>query len=286
MDQEELKKIALRYGSLVGAVLGGQTSIAQVAYVSVEDTLQHNNAQRTFNIDNDTSGLMDYRIIQYVDTTQFSISGSFIQARGFAQNQVVGLDYGNYYYPFRLDMGTLIGPDTIFKGLGTSRNWGQLALEVNDTTYPNDKFRGASDAFIGLRFGAFVDDTIRTHYGWMRVDVASDHRSIVIRDYAYQVEAETPIMAGEGMPGFSIEEDEVPMPSMSQRGEYLHVEFPEEIMRTNGTLVIRDMQGRPLREYKIEERQTRLRLEDLPKGIHVATLDHEGRRHSLKVVVY
>jgi hypothetical protein len=47
--------------------------------------------------------------------------------------------------------------------------------------------------FVGVQFP--IDG--RNHYGWIRVQVANDGTSLKIRDYAYHIEPETIIKAGE-----------------------------------------------------------------------------------------
>ena len=94
-----------------------------------------NNAYYDLNLDGDSLGIIDYRFIQYVDTSIFNVSGNFIQSRGTAGNSVMGLDYGNYAYPFNLSPGDSIGPGKPFRGSGGSNSVGQLSLEISDTGF-------------------------------------------------------------------------------------------------------------------------------------------------------
>ena len=288
MKKKNVKKIALHYTGVASALLGAQQANAQVNYVDLPDTtLNTNNATLELNIDNDTNGVVDYRIIQYVDTTDFNVSGSFIQARGTGRNQVVGLDYANYYYPFKLNLGAEIGPDTIFKGLGTSRNWGQLALSIADTSYPNDQFAGGvTDGFIGLRFRDFRNDTLRNFYGWLRVDVAPDLKSITIKDYAWQEQFDSSIVAGEGSGLLGLQAAEKVQPKLQQRGTFLHVILPESIQQEAYELSFTDLSGKTLKTIRLQPDETQVPLKDLPKGILVARVQAGGQENSLKVVVY
>lgn len=286
MQKKDIKKIALGYAGVASAVLGFQKANGQVVYVDINDvTLNLNGDTLDLNIDSDTNDIVDYRFIQFVDT--INVSGSFIQARGTAGNQVLGMDYGNYYYPFKLNMGDAIDTNQIFNGVGTSLNWGQLALDVNDTTYPNDQFAGGvTDGFIGIRFGGVVDDTARTFFGWIRVDVASDLKSITIKDYAYQSDYTNGIQAGEGMPGFSINELELEIPKLNQRGRFVDVSLPESFSTSMGELIFTDLSGREVERTTFEGANYTHALEALPKGVLIASVESEGRRASIKVVSY
>ncbi|MDZ7846046.1 MAG: hypothetical protein U5L96_04390 [Owenweeksia sp.] len=81
-----------------------------------------------YNIDLDTNGVVDFRITQIVDSSSADLSGTVIEGRGPAANQVLGMDYGNYNYPFKLNVGDTIGPGKPFKGLNNNDRTGYLGL--------------------------------------------------------------------------------------------------------------------------------------------------------------
>ena len=219
--------ILLRYSGVVSAILASAGVKAQPDTVlTVVDTTLNMNGQ-SFDIDLDTNGVVDFRINQIVDSTNFDITGVTIQARGPAANQVLGLDYANYNYPFRLSVGDTIGPGKPFSGVGTGSRIGYLGLIVDGTTYPNSQFvNGVTDGFLGVRFEGNLDSIVETYYGWIRVDVAADLRSVTIRDFAYITVPDSMIRAGFGSP-IGIDEVEIPQPQMAQRGQYLDYELPE-----------------------------------------------------------
>lgn len=291
MDKETLQKLVFRYGSLATALIGLDKAQGQVVYTDVIDTtLATNNALYELNIDGDTAGVVDFRIIQYVDTTQYNASGSFIQSRPGEASQVLGLNYGSYHYPFKLNVRDEIAADTNYKGTGGPSDLGQLAFSINDTTYPNDKFRdtaGVEDGYLGLRFTISENDTDRTHYGWLRVDVAADLKSITIKDFAYEARPGEAIRAGEGAPFFDLPEagEEWPV-TFYQAGRSLRVELPEG-ERGPHRLRIHDLGGRALKTYEVEGAQWEQSLASLPQGVLVARLEGpQGQVKSIKVVNY
>ena len=281
--KEKNKEESLKYLGAIGGLLAAYGADAQITYVDVADTtLNTNNAQWRLNIDEDTLGVIDYRFIQYVDTSVFNVSGNFIQALGSSGNSVLGLDYGNYAYPFNLSPGDTIGPGKSFKGAGGSSAVGQLALEVNGSGQPNDKFTGAVDGLIGLRFRATVNDTLRTFYGWIRVDVGADFKSITIKDYAYNTQEGASITAGEGSSWIGTEELEVDRFALRQMGDQLYFENPNpevelEIISTSGQLI---------HEAQFEEGPHRFDLSQLPKGIYIARLRHAQHSEEIRVIAF
>jgi hypothetical protein len=282
MEKKELQILSKRYLGVATGILALQQAQGQVRYVDIPDTtLSTNNAIYSLNIDQDTNGVIDFRFIQYVDTTEYAISGSFIQTRGAGINRVLGLDYANYNYPFKLNLGDTIGPARSFKGAGGPWQWGQLAMQVGNTTYPNDQFSGgATDAFIGLSFKADRNDTIRTFYGWVRVDVAPDHKSITIKDFAWQEQWDEAIAAGEGS-SIGLTERTVEGLELQQRGGFLWITNPKKEAR----LSFYDLQGRIIETQRFERGARKIALSHLKGGIYVARLYGEKEREEIKVVV-
>ncbi len=281
--KDKKKEESLKYLGAIGGLLAAYGADAQITYVDIADTtLNTNNATWNLNIDADTAGVIDYRFIQFVDTSIFNVSGTFIQSLGLAGNSVLGLDYGNYAYPFNLSPGDTIGSGKPFKGSGGGNALGQLALEISGSGQINDKFNGAIDGLIGLRFRAEVNDTIRNFYGWVRVDVAADYKSVTIKDYAYNTEFGEQIRAGEGSPWIGIEEYEEDRFGLKQLDEelFFEVPFPQaqlQILNLGGSLVL---------EKDYEEGMHQFDLNQLPKGIYIARVSSKVYSEDLKVISY
>ena len=281
--KDKNKEESLKYLGAIGGLLAAYGADAQITYVDVADTtLNTNNAEWRLNIDEDTLGVIDYRFIQYVDTSVFNVSGNFIQALGSAGNSVLGLDYGNYAYPFNLSPGDSIGSGKPFKGAGGSNAVGQLALELNGAGQPNDNFTGAVNGLIGLRFRADVNDTLRTFYGWLRVDVAADFKSITIKDYAYNTQYGEGITAGEGSTWIGIEDQEVDRFALRQMGEQLFFENPSSEVE----LKIFSTSGQMIHQAKFEKGPHRFDLNQLAKGIYIARLSNAQYAEEIRIISF
>ncbi len=282
MNEKKKSAESLKYLGALTGVLAAPAMQGQIKYVDLADTtLNTNNAFYDLNIDEDSLGIIDYRFIQYVDTSIFNVSGSFIQARGTAGNSVLGLDYANYAYPFNLSPGDSIGPGQVYKGSGGANSVGQLALEINDTGHVNDKFVGAFNALIGLRFRADVNDTIRAFYGWVRVDVAADYKSMTIKDMAYKEQYGEGITAGEGAPWIGLNEEELPNFALQQLGEQLHFDLERE-----ASLALIGLDGKLIEESQWSKGAHSLPLADLSPGIYIARLHDGQQQEEIRVVVY
>lgn len=291
MKKEKLEKTILRYSGVATALLGAQVANGQVIWTDIADTtIQTNGGFYDLNIDQDTAGIVDFRIVQVIDSlsSAFAVTGVLVKAQGNAGNQVLGANYGNYNYAFRLNVGDSIGNGRPFNGLNTSRNVGYMAFEGDGSGYPNSQWvdtnNGITDGFLGLRFKADVNDTIRTFYGWARIDVSDSLESFTIKDFAYESTPLTAITAGQGSP-IGIEEIQTEMPSLNQRALVLDISLPESF-KPESEIIFTDLSGKMIRKIESKGYKSSICLEDLPKGVMVATIRTNGLDTSKKVVIY
>jgi len=284
MKEKNTKKIVLRYTGAAAAVLGSQAVNAQIEHTPANPRTANANGQSLLvNLDNDT--VADFRITQLVDSADFS--GVLISTASEAANQVLGLDYGNYNYPFKLQEGDVIGPGQPFNGLRSADDLGYMALSVYDTvSYPNDQFDDGMEGYLGVRFEGTneEDSTISTYYGWIRIEVAADLKSFTVSDYAYETTPDSMILAGYG-DGIGLEEEQMERIDLSQRGEFLDLEIPASL-RAEASLRFYDLNGVLLREEEIKNHQQTISLVDLPKGVLVATLENKDQKVSKKILIY
>ena len=289
MKKDKLEKALLNYSGVATALLGVQAVNGQVIITDIPDTTLNTNGEvYDFNIDLDTSNIIDFRITQYVDSGLYRMTGVTIETSNAGGNQVLGMDYANYNYPFKLDLNDSITPTGPWKGLGPAnvagKELGYMALSIADTTYPNSQFvGGVTDGYLGVKFQGNLNDTVRTFYGWIRLDVAADLRSVTIKEFAYNRSFGEKVYAGN--PWVGSEEIVLRQPEMVQRGKFLDISFPEELSAP-ATLQFFDLGGKLIREEEITSAQNRVELSNLPKGMLVAAVSNGSVSASKKVVIY
>ncbi|AEV32266.1 hypothetical protein Oweho_1266 [Owenweeksia hongkongensis DSM 17368] len=291
MKKDKLEKALINYSGVATALLGATAAQGQVIINDIPDTtLSTNGAVYAFDInqDIDTSNYIDFRIRLFVDSGLYRYTGVTIETNNVAGNQVLGMDYANYNYPFKLGFNDTVGTAGPWKGLGSSNVAGKLlgymALSINDTTYPNSQFvGGVTDGFLGLKFQGDFNDTIRTYYGWIRLDVAADLKSVTIKEHAFNSDYGQPVYAGNLWVG--AEELAARTPELVQRGKYLDVTFPDEL-QSAATLQFFDLGGKLIREEELTAANSRIELENLPKGMVVAAVNNGQVSASKKVVIY
>ena len=81
---------------------------------------------------------------------------------------------------------------------GGSSIWNSYAtiFELDrDPGNPEEKygFAGNGDVLIGIRFMIGT----QLHYGWMKINAASDYKSIIVKEVAYDIRPNVEVRAGE-----------------------------------------------------------------------------------------
>lgn len=287
MEKEKLEKIILKYSGMAGAVLSTGGVHAQIVHIDVPDTTLDRNGSY-FDVDfiQDTSGLVDFRIYQIKDSSSYDINGIIIQNRGNAGNQVMGIEVANYNYAYQLYLNDTIDASKEFSGINEGKNVGYLAFEVLGDTYTYSEWvnpNGIEGSFLGVKFRSPVNDTLRTFYGWIRLDVAADLKSCIIRDFAYNSQYDSAITAGQLYIGE--QEFEMEKPELVQRGSVLEFNLPDSY-RPEGKLIFTALSGAEIRSIDIHARKNSIELTDLPKGVILATVYSNGLKNTRKIVIY
>lgn len=149
--------------------------------------------------------------------------------------------------------------DSITATLGI---WGHDQFGILD-----DAWYSGTDAYIGTRFKL----NNQWHYGWIRINIAVNRLSFVIKDYAYQQLPLTGIKAGHGMTGLAIPTSPqvAVFPNPSQTSITFSVDFPE----SDAELHIWSSAGQKLFP-RINTTNGQLILEkgELPEGIYLYQL--------------
>jgi hypothetical protein len=120
----------------------------------------------------------------------------------FAQNvRLLGIPIGNV----SLAMTTSSEDPYIVKNLvsksvinTTSKDWSQLSfLSIFNNEFTanvvDEGYAGKGDVVIGVQF--LIDGNI--HFGWIVVNISSTRKYIIVKEVAYDIRANTEILAGE-----------------------------------------------------------------------------------------
>jgi hypothetical protein len=139
-------------------------------------------------------------------------------------------------------------------------------------------FAGQGDKYIGVHFSVGVN----THYGWILVNVAADLSSITIKSFAYELQTNTAILAGDmGLVG--IDAKEYPefqiVPSPAQ--DIIQLSAP-----AGGNISFMDISGKIVHSSAVEKGTHTINISHLTQGMYfVKFLSDDGVAEMRKLVV-
>jgi len=181
----------LSYSAMAAAFVACSSDAnADIVYVDITDASLVLGDFATLDLDGD--GVVDFGFILDSDTPDWT----FVQAFGYLSalsygnpnNQIAGYSGAFLPYASAIDSGAEIGAGLDF--LTSTYNLAFIASLYSGVTY--GQFGDGTDKFMGIQFD--ISGTL--HYGWIRVNATVDPVTLTIKDWAYDDEADVPIIAG------------------------------------------------------------------------------------------
>lgn len=182
---EKLSNRLLKYSAFSAAILGTANASGQIVYTDIADETVLPGSSYYLDLNNDMLGDFSFTINS---TANFAfmqpVSGT--AATMYNSNGFVGFSSGPYNYPSNLASGDIInGTGGLFSARGD--------FNYSSCGYPGSQFCDGLDGYVGL----VLVVGLNTHYGWARIQVASDTANMIIKDYAYNTTPDEVIEAGQ-----------------------------------------------------------------------------------------
>jgi|GEM_PF-462114 len=276
MKKNTSKKV-LNYAAMSAAILGTANAAGQVVYTDITDeVIDGANAPLFYQVDFNGDNVVDINIgmLNFVGgpgaIAVGSAGPSFTEV--FNGNAIAGVAASNFYYPSNITSGTIIGSATpVF----TSARGDMYVYAC----YPNSAWCGeVTDGFIGAYFQVGGD----SHYGWLRLDLASNGSGgagvMTIKDFAFEATPDAPIVAGDT--GLSVGENA--FQNFTQ-----FVDANKDLnMSAQGIIedvTIFNIAGQQLINTTINNSRGTVALGNLSNGIYLATVTVDGQRKTFKI---
>lgn len=202
-------------------------------------------------------------------------------------------DFAGPYYESNQIAGRLVthGAGGASTYLAYKLQYGELIDESQITFYnaPGQQLASLAGNGIGIGYFAhdttdgylavkFIDEASCYHYGWIRLAVVDSCRKMIIKDYAYELECDHPIIAGSSEHYVPIEEGTRPGGNISLysfAGD-IYIQVPAE-SAGEFDLNIYTLEGIKALSSKITNITTKITLQQ-PEGIYIVELiNHEKR---------
>lgn len=137
-------------------------------------------------LDFDNNGTYDLSIVLFVKKNDSVANNYLIHLHNNSQ-----LLMGDPY------MVKPLNPDDNIDSLSTNWQFGVFLQRKNLAISLNSGIGGQGDKLLGFRFrDEPISPPVNIYYGWMRVNLSADLKTLTIKDYAYQKTPNTAIKAG------------------------------------------------------------------------------------------
>lgn len=278
----------MRYTAAAGAVAGVTAANGQVSYTDIDPDITINSNGQGVNLDIDNDATPDY-VVAVFDTagvtgTVSGIAYTFTYGGGVLQPQ-----NSNSWLGFNSSSDTvatvLNANDNISSAGSVWSNAGSAYLEFQATytfpayafggTFGGGAWGGVTDKYAGLKFSTGGS----TYYGWVRMDVSADGKSITIKDFAYETTPDAAILAGDMGAGVGVNELE---------GQIEVIGAVDQIIinnntGSNGTVAVMNMNGQVVVNEAISGSKEVIASDALATGIYVVQVTVNDQTIAKKV---
>lgn len=288
---EQNKKLIAYSATAVAFIGGPPITNAEVVYTDLNPDVQITVPNTVYQLDLNNDGTDDF-MFGFFSTYVFYFTYygghnlyavNALYAFPLGNNSIAGSTglAGAYAYPYALPLGFPIGyEEEQFQNQYTQTLAFQFYAIIQSYLYypivlAGDWILGAENKFVGLK----LIDNDSAYYGWARLDIGADHRSITIRDYAYNNAADSTI---ETSIPVSINEQTLTGVTVFENNNALHISIPEKMVG-KAALNLLDMQGMSISNTLLTSQENIISTRDIPAAIYIAEIIYEGQMISRKV---
>jgi hypothetical protein len=298
MKKQDFNQRLKAYSALSSGVLLASVAGAQIVYTDVSPDVTINSTNSHYDVDMNNNSTPDFRLLHVpissvVNTTMYGIpitvnvNGDAI-AVGAGTNALVGftstINSSTVYVPAALALNTPINATASWQTNTASYGTQTLAVKVDVTvsavgysgTETGGDWLGETNKYLGVKFSIGAN----THYGWIRLDVALDATSAVIKDFAYDATPDAPILAGDMI-----------TTSIPELGEILFWKQQNNISLNFGDIEFQNAEisiynalGQVVKSENTSEKSTNISTDDLNSGLYIVSVVIGNEKTSFKFI--
>ena len=288
----------LQYSTAAVSLLGVTAASSQVVYTDIDPDVVLDEPDEMFGIDLDDDGLNDFNFFnESFTTTVFygdlaNVKALFVGAFDTMLNGIAGstgfLSGGGgytYYRPYIIQDGEIIGGAFNFY----NNNYQTLAMEIDEFSSPFPPthngnwyyFYGGEviEKFLGI---SFTDEDNIKRYGWIRCSVIDSGRTLIIHDYAYELQPDYPIIAGDTVSYVDIKGQPSLVATVYSFNKAVYINLQ---IQTPTQLTIVDLNGQTILAKTLYHQVEIVEMNYFPKGIYLVTLKEGEKLLTAKVAI-
>ena len=277
------------YSLLSGAfILMHQAAVGQVIYTDIDPDTVFDEAEEGAYFDIDGNGVFDFAVLN----TSYNIYNVYFYSSWFRQeilanpllptNCIAGnsfdysADFGGFlrYFPFALNNDALISEDLEWHNadiqLMAVKDYISSGQDLRPAFYCNwysPELSTVNNNFLGLKF---IGNDEQIHYGWMRCDVKDNGRTLIVKDYAYELQPNYPIRAGDKVSYVDVNSST----AMQQIAIYSFNKniYVNILNYQNTQITVYDITGNKIYNKILEGNSSVINMENFAAGIYVVSV--------------
>lgn len=288
----------VQYAYMAVCVLSGKWLSAQVVYTNLDPDVVLDEPDEMFGIDLDDDGLNDFNFFnESFTTTVFygdlaNVKALFVGAFDTMLNGIAGstgfLSGGggyNYYWPYAMQNGVVIDENLNFFN---SNYQSLVALKYKiDVPFVLPQGNWTSfysgyehlNEYVAIRFAS--EEAIM-RYGWIRCSVVDSGRTLIIHDYAYELQPDQPIIAGDTVSYVEIQEQPLLVATVYGFNNNVFINLQNQ---TPTQVTIVNSAGQTVLAKTIYNQFEVLDTSELPRGMYLVTLKANDLSLTRKIVI-
>jgi len=288
----------LHYSTAAVALHGATAASSQVVYTDINPDVVLDEPNEQFGIDLDSDGLNDFNFFnESFTTTVFygdlaNVKALFVGAFDTMQNGIAGHTVFlsgaggyTYYWPYVLQSGHVIDNNYHFY----KDNYQTIVAVIDEFSSPFPPthdgnwyyFYGVPvvNKYLGFRF---TDEENIQRYGWMRCSVIDSGRTLIIHDYAFELQPDYPIIAGDTISYVNVAEQNSLDATVYSFGNKVLINLFTNIY---GHLTISDIAGKIILEKKLNTQFETVDMSGFPAGMYIVHLIQNNRQLTKKIMI-
>ncbi|MFZ1633573.1 MAG: T9SS type A sorting domain-containing protein [Chitinophagales bacterium] len=282
------------YSLLSGAfILMYQGAAGQVVYTDIDpDTVFDANNEGAF-FDIDSNGAFDFTVLNLSVTFLTDLYSNLfnydvIFAVPYAPDNFVAGNafeyyYGSIYFPYALNFNSLIDNNLDWNNaplqiLGFHLSTNNIPNLCNYCNWYGEFTPESIDKFLGLKF---TDSDGLYHYGWLRCDLKDEGRTLIVKDYAYELQPEKPLLAGDTVSHIDTS-TAIQEATIYSFNNTIYVNIPNY---QNTQITVYDISGNKIYNKSLEGNSEIINMENFAAGIYVVSVKQGENVVTKKVIV-
>ncbi len=267
---------------------------AQVNYTDIEPDIVLDSNWESAGIDMDNNGTIDFAFLKRSETFTTYIApsvyatlmyeilwvGPYIYSNKIAGSYTTNSGGWPSTHPYVLSNSEPINNNLFFGNQGYQLMAGKVegTSQIIIISHAGNWWPEEVDKYLGVYFKDEID---KYHYGWIRLSVLDSAEVLVIKDYAYNEQPETGLLAGTLISGIEESKNNLDA-TIYSFDKNLYIKLNDYY---NTKLIIENIAGEKIITKNLENEFESINMDLYPSGVYLVTLLQNEKRIDKKIFI-